>query len=68
MKLNVTHQLLAWTDDDHLIDKNILTFKKTTEGLLVTSKEMISKKMLQKLHKFSCFKCSIQDRKTTKSI
>jgi len=41
MKLNVTYQLLACTDDDHLMDKNIPTFKKTTEGLLVTSKEMI---------------------------
>jgi hypothetical protein len=46
MKFNVTLQLLACTDDVQLIGKNILTFKKSTEVLLVTSKEMIKKKML----------------------
>jgi hypothetical protein len=46
MKLKVTHQLLAYTDDVQLTGKNILTFKKSTEVLLVTSKEMIQKKML----------------------
>jgi len=46
LKLNVTHQLLAYTDDVQLTGKNILTFKKSTEVLLVNSMEMIQKKML----------------------
>jgi hypothetical protein len=46
MKVNVTHQPLACTDDVQLIGKNIPTFKKSIEVLLVTSKEMIYKKML----------------------
>ena len=35
MKLNVTHQLLACTDDVQLIGKKIPTFKKSTEALLL---------------------------------
>jgi hypothetical protein len=46
MKLNVIHQLLANTDDVQLTGKNILTFKKSTEVLLVTRKEVMQKKML----------------------
>lgn len=64
LKLNVTHQLLAYTDDVQLTGKNILTFKKSTEVLLVNSMEMIQKKMLWRLSRCSCFTHSIQDRIT----
>jgi hypothetical protein len=41
LKLNVTHQLQACTDDIQLTSKNIPTFKKSAEVLLFISKEMI---------------------------
>jgi hypothetical protein len=39
LKLNGTHQLLAYTDDVNLLGDNINTIKKTTETLILASKE-----------------------------
>jgi hypothetical protein len=39
-KLNGTHQLLAYTDDVHLLGDNIDTTKKNTEALIDANKEV----------------------------
>jgi hypothetical protein len=41
LKLNGTHQLLAYADDVKVVGKNIDTMKKNSGALLVTSKEMV---------------------------
>jgi hypothetical protein len=40
LKLNVTHQLLAYADDVNLLGDNIDTIKKNTETLIDASKEV----------------------------
>jgi hypothetical protein len=40
LKLNGTHQLLAYSDDVHLLGDNIDTIKKNTESLIDASKEV----------------------------
>jgi hypothetical protein len=40
LKLNGTHQLLAYADNVNLLGNNIDTIKKTTETLTDTSKEV----------------------------
>jgi len=39
LKLNGIHQLLVHADDDNMFSGSIHTIKKTTEALLVASKE-----------------------------
>jgi hypothetical protein len=40
LKLNETHQLLAYADDFNLLDDNIDTINKNTETLIDASKEV----------------------------
>jgi hypothetical protein len=39
-KLDTTHQLLAYADDDNIVGENIDTIKKNTEAILDASKEV----------------------------
>jgi hypothetical protein len=39
LKLNGTHHLLVYADDDNRLDGNIHNIKKNTEALVVTSRE-----------------------------
>jgi hypothetical protein len=41
LKLNLTHQLLAYADDVDLLAYNIYTIKKNTETLIEASKEVV---------------------------
>jgi hypothetical protein len=40
LKLNVTHQLLAYADDVNLLGNNIDAIKKNMETLIYASKEL----------------------------
>jgi hypothetical protein len=40
LKLNGTHQLLAYVDDVNIVEENIHTIKKSMEALLNTSREV----------------------------
>jgi protein associated with RNAse G/E len=39
LKLNCTHQLLIYADDDNILGGNVHTIKKHTEALVVASKK-----------------------------
>ena len=39
MKLNVTHQLLAYTDDINMLGGSVHTVKENAEALLVAGRE-----------------------------
>jgi len=40
LKLNVTHQLLAYADDVNILGGSVVTVKKNAEALLAASKEI----------------------------
>jgi len=40
LKLNVTHQLLAYTDDINMLGGSVHTVKENAEALVVSSKEI----------------------------
>ena len=38
LKLHVTHELVVYADDDHILDGNVCTIKRITAALVSTSK------------------------------
>jgi hypothetical protein len=48
LKLNGTHQLLAYADDDNIVRESLDTMKKNTEALLNASKEVGLEENLEK--------------------
>ena len=40
LKLNGTHQLLVYTDDDNILGGSVYTIKEIAEALIVASKEI----------------------------
>ena len=40
MKLNCTHHVIGYADDDNILGGSILNIKKNTEALVVASKEI----------------------------
>jgi hypothetical protein len=53
VKLNGTHQLLAYTDDVNLLGDNIVTTEKNTETIIGAGKEVVLEINLEKLNKCS---------------
>jgi hypothetical protein len=69
LKLNGTHQLLAYADDANLLVYNVDTVKKNTKTLLDTSKEAgieisveKTKYMLLSCHKYTFQDCDIKQQ------
>ena len=60
MKLNGTHQLLAYADDVNILAGSIHTLKENAEALVAATRE-IGLEMLIKLSTWSCLEIRIQD-------
>jgi len=63
LKLNGTHQLLVNADDVNILDRSILTVKKT-EALVVAIKEVGQYVNAVKLSAWSCLEIRMQDEVT----
>ena len=60
MKLNGTHQLLAYADDVNTLGGSIHTLKENAEALVDATRE-IGLEVLIKLSTWSCFEIKMQD-------
>jgi hypothetical protein len=63
LKLNVTHQLLAYADDVNILGRSIHTKKKNTEALVLASKETELEINADKIHgPISTLECSTRSQ------
>jgi hypothetical protein len=63
LKLNGTHQLLAYADDVNVLGGSILTLKENAEALVAATRE-IGLEVLIKLSTWTCLEIRMQDEFT----
>jgi len=64
LKLNGTHQVLAYADDVNILGGSIYNLKKNPEALVDTTREIGLIKVLIKLSTWSCLEIRMQDEFT----
>ena len=62
LKLNGTHQLLAYADDVNILGGSIHNLKENAEALVAATREIGLEEVLIKLSTWSCLEIRMQDK------